>query len=262
MPFTQRLLLNVPTFPLALIVIGFSASLMVVITAIVHFLTFRYFKIKKSMKSAPVLFAAIASIYSILLGIVLFSSWMGFRDTETDVQKGADCLIELYRSTDAFLPAIKNEVRVLLEQYARSIINDEWPSLARSELNPGSTEIIKKVWHIYSTYAPSTQTEQVFLQESVRNLSRLRECRADRLSDSKMGVYPLLWLVLIIGEVIIAIFITLLLEGNLKIDLITASLFGVLIGLIFFAILLFDFPFTGQSFIVSPAPFKEVLSSW
>ena len=262
MPFTQRLLLNVPTFPLALIVTGFSVFLMVATTAIVHFLAFRYFKIKKTVKLAPVFFAAIASIYSILLGIVLFSSWTGFKDTETDVQKGADCLTELYRSTDAFLPAIKDEVRGLLEQYARSIINDEWPYLARSELNPGSTEIIKKVWHIYSTYVPGTQTEQVFLQESVRELSRLRECRADRLSDSKIGVYPLLWLVLIIGEVIIAIFITLLLEGNLKIELLTTSLFGLLIGLIFFAILLFDFPFTGRSFIVSPAPFKQALSNW
>lgn len=258
MPFTQQLLLNIPTFPLVLIVVGFSIFLAVATTALTHFIYSRYFKIKKGAKLAPVFFAAIASFYSILLGIVLFTSWTSFRDTETDVQNGANCLIELYRSTDAFLPDIKDEVRVLLVQYTKSIINDEWNSLARSELNPGSTEIMKKIWHVYSTYTPKTQTEEVFLQESVRNLCRLREYRAARLSDSKMGVYPLLWLVLIIGEIVTIAFIALL-EDNLKIELITAVLFGLLIGLVFFAILLFDFPFTGQDFTVSPAPFKQVL---
>jgi len=259
MPLTQKLLLNIPAFPLALIIIGSSVLLAIVTVLVAHSL-FSYFKLKRDKITAPIIFGVMALMYSMLLGIVLLTSWVGFSDTEGDVQKEANCLIELYRSTDAFLPAIKDDARVLLGQYTKSVINDEWKTLARSELSPSTTEIAKKIWQVFSAYAPKTQTEQVFLQESVRNLCKLREYRTTRLSDSKVGVYPLLWLVLIIGEVATVAFI-IFLGDDLKTKLIITVIFAVLVGLIFFTILLFDFPFTGQ-ILVSSAPFAQALLYW
>ena len=260
MPFTQKLLLDIPAFPLALIVIGGSVLLAIITMLILHFLC-SYFRLKRNKRTSPIIFGVMAFLYSILLGTVLLTSWIGFNNTETDVQKEANCLIDLYRSTDAFLPSLKDNVRTLLEQYAKSVTTDEWKSLARSELSPSTTEIVNKTWQVFSTYVPKTQTEQVFLQESVRNLCKLREYRTTRLSDSKVGVYPLLWLVLIIGEVATVAFILIFLGDDLTTKLIIAVIFAVLVGLIFFTILLFDFPFTGQ-ILVSSAPFTQALLYW
>jgi hypothetical protein len=259
MPIAQQLLLNIPTVLLGLIIVGGSVLLATATIFVVHYLVPRY-KAKEQSGVTAILLASKTLIYSILLSLVLFSAWFGFNDASIHVQKEASCIVELYRSTETFLPAIKQEVRELLEEYAKSIVNEEWKTLSRSELNPRTTEIAKKLWKILASYEPKTQLDQVFLQESIRKLSELRECRAMRLSDSETGVYPLLWILLIAGEMATVASIAFFAE-DVKAKVTMAILYAFLIGLIFFAILLFDFPYTGD-FSVSSKPIKEIATYW
>ncbi|MBI3252598.1 MAG: DUF4239 domain-containing protein [Candidatus Omnitrophica bacterium] len=259
MPFIQRLLLHIPSFLLALGVVGVSILLASTATLVTHYVI-PYEKRKKNSLSTTVLFGANTLIYSILLTLVLFSSWLGFKDAQSNVQSEANCLVELFRDTDAFLPVIKQDIRVLLEKYTLSVINEEWQTLARGELSPHTTEIAKAIWRVYSGFSPTTETEQVFLHESVNKLYQLRECRTVRLSDSRTGVYPVLWFLLLLGEVA-TVFSIVLFAEDLKSSLAVMFLFGFLVGIIFYAIILFDYPYTGE-FHVSPEPLRQVLLYW
>ena len=259
MSFTQKLLLHTPSFLLALVVVGGSIVLASSTTLITQYII-PYYKRKKSNIAATILFGANTLIYSILLTLVLFSSWFGFQNAQLNVQKEANCLIEIYRDADAFLPTIKPDIHVLLEGYTRSIIDEEWKMLSRSELNPHTTEIAKKIWKVYSGFSPKTETEQVFLHESINKLYELREFRTTRLSDSKTGVYPVLWFLLLLGEVATVFSIALFAEDR-KASLAIMVLFGLLVGIIFYAIILFDYPFTGD-FHVSPDALRQVLLYW
>ena len=259
MPLTQKLLLYIPTFLLASSVVGFSIALASMTTFITHYII-PYHKRKKNSISTIILFGANTLIYCILLTLVLFSAWFGFQNAQANVQRTANCLVELSRDTEAFLPEIKQDIHALLEKYTKSVIDEEWKTLARSELNPHTTEISKKMWAVYSSFTPKTETEQVFLHESINKLYELRECRTLRLSDSKTGVYPILWLLLLLGEVATVFSIALFAE-DFKSSLAVMSLFGFLVGLIFYAIILFDYPYTGD-FHVSPDPLKQVLLYW
>jgi hypothetical protein len=259
MPITQQLLLKIPTILVAFIIIGGSVALAITTIFFANLFSSHY-KPKGRNEVTTILFGAKTIIYSILLALILFSAWGGFKDADSDVQKEANCLIELYRSTEAFLPEIKQEVRGLLEEYTKSVINDEWKTLTKSELNLRTTEIAKKLWQIFSSYSPKTETEQIFLQESIHKLYELREYRAERLDNSKTGIHPLLWLVLIVGEMATVASIAFFTE-DLRAKVTMAFLFAVLVGLIFFTIMLFDFPFTGE-FTVSSEPLKQAMLSW
>ena len=179
------------------------------------------------------------------------------------MQKEANCLVEIYRNTEAFLPDIKQTIRTLLQEYTNSAINEEWKTLAHSELNPHTIEIGKEIWKTYTHYSPKSETERIFLHESIRRLYQLRDCRAKRLEDSKTGVYPLMWCVLLAGEVI-TVFSISLFAGDLRSKLTIAILFGLLVGIFFFAIILFDFPYTGDTVGITVAPdaLKQVLLNW
>ncbi len=259
MPFTQKLILYTPPVLLAFVVVGASIALASATTFITHYII-PYHKRKKSNILTTILFGANTLIYSILLTLILFSAWVGFQSAQSNTQKEANCLVELYRDTDAFLPAIKQDIHVLLEEYTRSVIDEEWGTLARSKLNPHTTEIAKKIWKVYSGFSPKTETEQVFLHESVNKLYELRECRTLRLADSKTGVYPVLWFLLLLGEVATVFSIALFAE-DLKSSLAVMFLFGLLVGIIFYAIILFDYPYTGN-FCVHPEALKQILSAW
>ncbi len=259
MPLTQQLLLKVPMALLAVIVVGSSVVLAIMTTFFAHFIVPDH-KRKKDSYLTTIIFSANAVLYSVLLASVLITSWIGFQNAQSNVQKEANCLVELYRNTAAFLPAIKQETQTLLEEYVKSVINEEWKTLAESKLNPHTIEIGKEIWKMYTSYLPKTATEQAFLQESIRKLYELRECRSERLEDSRTGVYPILWFVLLAGEVV-TVFSISLFADNLKSKLATTILFSILVGIFFFTIILFDFPFTGD-LTVSPNSFRQVLLNW
>ena len=259
MPISQKLLLTVPTPLLGLLIVGSSVLLAFVIIVFIRYI-YPHHKPKKENKVVIILFAAKTLIYALLLTVILFISWIGFSNTASDVQKEADSLVELYRSTESFLPELKDQVRVLLQEYVNSIINDEWKILARSELSPQTTIIARQIWSIYSHYSPKTLTEQIFLQESIRKLYEMRESRTKRLLVSETGIYTLLWIVLIIGEIVTLVSIAFFVEG-FKDKLIMAVSFAILVGLIFFTILLFDYPFTGD-FVVSAKPLTRIMAYW
>jgi hypothetical protein len=263
MPITQWLLLHVSTFPLCLLVIGISISfslLAVLLTAG----AIPESKIGRYKGVSTILFGGITFLYSVLLIVIVTTSWITFNSANLNVQKEASCLVELYRSADAFPKEIGQEIHALLEGYARNVIDFEWRSLQKSELDNRVTIISKKLWAIYTTgFTAKTPTEQLFLQKSIDKITELRECRTKRLNDSQVGVYPILWAMIIAGEMVTVSSISLFSEV-LKARILTATFFAILIGLIFFTILLFDFPFTGSanSIIVQPTPIKQAMLNW
>ena len=259
MSFIQRLLLHTNSFFLAFVAVGVSIAVASLTTLATGYVI-SYERRKENNTSKIILFGASALVYAVLLTVVLLSAWFGFQNAQSNAQKEANCLVELYRDTEAFLPEIKEEIHSLLREYTKSILGEEWHALAKSELNPATTEIAKKIWKVSSTLSPKTETEQVFLHESVRKLYELREYRTQRLFDSKTGVYGVIWFLLILGEVATVFSIAVFAE-DLRSSFAITCLFGFLVGIIFYAIVLFDYPYTGQ-FRVYPDAFKQVLLSW
>lgn len=262
MPITQWLLLHIPTIPLCLLVVGISLSfalLAVLFTAG----AIPESKIGRYKGVTTILFGGITFLYSVTLIVIVTTSWIAFNSANLNVQKEANCLVELYRSADAFPKETSQEMHALLEEYARDVIDFEWSSLQKSELDNRVTTVVKKLWATYTCLTAKTPTEQLFLQKSIDKINELRECRAKRLNDSQVGVYPILWIVLIAGEMVTVSSISLFSEV-LKARILTAAFFAILIGLIFFTILLFDFPFTGStnSIIVRSTPIKQAMMYW
>ena len=105
----------------------------------------------------------------------------------------------------------------------------------------------------YSSYEPKTESEKIFLAESVRKLNDAGELRRLRIADSRTGIHPILWLILLTGGVITISFTFFFGAENLLAQIMMASMLAVVIGLILFTILLLDFPFTGGLNIPSDA---------
>lgn len=260
MPLTQQLLLSMSSFwELFFIVIMFSVILAVGFVFLLA-LVFPKIAIKKHQTGWMVFLTGGPLLYTLLLMVVLFSSWQDWKTTALNVRKEANALIELYRSTQAFLPELKDRLQGLLTQYVKSIVDEEWPLLARSELSPHTTVIAKKMWEAYTSYSPHNETEQIFLTESIRKLIELRELRDTRRLDSTMGVPFLLWSVLLVGFIVMVFRLTLYVD-DMKDKLKIVIPYTILVGCIFVAILTFDFPFTGAP-IVSSDPIAQTVTRW
>ena len=253
----QQLLFKIPSFILGLAVIGGAVAFSILGLLIVRrFIS--HSKLKTHHDVADPILGALAAIYAVLIAFVVVTVWQGFDKSNANVQQEANCLADVYRDSEAFSPDFHQKVGDLLREYRQAVIDYEWKTIARGEMSPEVERLMKKIWALYIVYQPQTSTEQSFFDESVRKLNLLRELRRQRVMDSRTGVEPLLWFVLIGGGLSTISFTFFFGAENLKAQIAMVTLLAITISLILFTIMALDFPFTG-SISVSSDPFKQIL---
>ena len=257
MPFSQWVLLHFPTPILVLVLIIGSVTLCVGGLIIVR----RYVphhRLKIHNDVAGPIFATIGVAYGVLLAFVVVIVWQNYDKSRVNVEKEANCMVDIYNDVECFPKEFKDSVRSAVREYDDTVINEEWKMLAAGQSSSQARHIVKRLWKIFGDYWPTTDTERIFFAESVKKLNELMELRRMRILDSKTGVEPVLWFVLIAGAVVTISFIFFFGSENLKAQILMASLLASLISLILLTVLLFDFPFTGDVSI-KPTAFQEVL---
>ena len=257
MPITQQLLLKVPSFFLGLMVVG-----SVVVFSIVGLLVVRRFishnKLRTHHDVADPILGALAAIYAVLIAFVAVTVWQSLDKSNANVQMEANYLADIYRDSEALSSDFHQKAGDLLREYRQAVIDYEWKTMAKGEMSPEVEKIMKKIWALYTVYQPRTSTEQSFFDESVRKLNSFRELRRQRIMDSRTGVEPLLWLVLVVGGLSTISFTFFFGAENLRAQLGMVILLATTISLILFTIMSMDFPFTG-SISVSSDSFKQIL---
>jgi hypothetical protein len=257
MPIMQQLIFRVPTPILGIIVVGFAA-----LFAMGGVLLVRCFvpnnKLRTHHDVADPILGALAAVYAVLLAFVVVTVWQGFDKSNANVQLEANYLADIYRDSEAFSEDFHKKVGDLLREYRQAVIDDEWKTMERGEMSPKVEKLMNQIWGLYTSYQPKTPTEQSFFDESVRKLNSFRELRRQRIMDSRIGIEPLLWFVLVVGGISTISFTFFFGAENLKAQIIMAVLLAITISLILFTIMELDFPFTGD-IAISPEPFKMAI---
>lgn len=257
MPLMQWLLLKVPFFILGLIVVGGAVLLTVAGVLIVRrFLP--HHKLKLHHDVADPILGVMGAIYSVLLAFVVVTVWISFDKSNSNVQQEANFLADIYSDAEGLSPDFKAKVSPLLREYREAVVKYEWKTMERGEMSPEVEKLMKQIWALYTTYTAKNATEQSFFDESLRKLNSFRELRRLRLMDSRSGMQPLLWFVLVMGATATISFVFLFGVENLKAQIVMGALLSATIALILFAIMSMDYPFTGKV-SVSPELFQRIL---
>ncbi|MCX5751856.1 MAG: DUF4239 domain-containing protein [Candidatus Saganbacteria bacterium] len=257
MPLIQSILLNVPTVVIGMVIIlGFVGLSIAGVFLVRKFVPHNTLKLHNDV--AGFIFSTIGVIYAVLLAFMVIVTWQSFDQANTNVTREANCLGALYRDSVAFSPAFQRELHSTLDSYVDAIIKEEWPLLARGERSEHVQELSNHLWQIYGSYQPKTDTEKLFFAETLRKKNEASELRRLRIYDSRVGIHPILWFVLVAGGIITILFPLFLGTENFLPQLIMVSLLAALIGLILFTIMAMEYPFSG-SVCVTPDAFKVIL---
>ena len=257
MPFVQKILLYVPVIPLGIIMVFLALAFSIGGLYIVwRFVPRKMLKIHNDL-TGPI-FQATATAYTVLLAFVVVISWQSFDKAETHAITEANCLVDLYKSSAVFAQPFQSDAQSLIKEYVHVVINEEWTSLGRGEESTKARSVLQNIWTLYTGYKLKTEEEKIFLAESLRKLDDLRETRRLRIIDSRTGVHPVLWFVLIIGGIMTISFTFFFGSDKFINHAITASILSVVIALILLTILSFSFPYTG-SVRIEPEAFQQAL---
>ena len=245
MPLQQWILLNIPTWVIAAIMLAIA-----VCTAVGGVLLVRHLvdikKFKQHHDIAGPIFSTIGVIYAVMLAFVLVIVWQDFDRAQNNTVKEANYFAQIYRDATGLPEPFRSQFLEANGNYLKAVIKYEWPQMQRGERSIEAQAAADRVWEVTASFDPKTEKEKIFFSEMLNKMNDAVEMRRQRIQDSGSGLHPSLWFVLLLGGIITVVFTFFFGSENLYAQITMTTMLAVLIVLIIFTILLMDFPYSGD----------------
>lgn len=207
-------------------------------------------------------YAFVGLVYGVYLAFTVVIVWEHFESAENTATSEATRLSELWRDASA-LPG-GNVIQNDLYDYTRSVIHDDWPSMAE-EHRPSDVTSRKyeSLWRSYYAVrlAPSDAAQAAFFRESLVQLNELGRERRMRVHSGAADIPPMMWGLLIVGGIGMISFTYLIGTSSAWVQMVvTAFLAGMLAWAVLIVFALAD-PYSGDV-SVKPDAFENVLQSF
>src|SRR3954447_18166861 len=126
---------NVPLPVLAVVAVGATIAVVVVAVWLVRRAVPATRDGFHAEISAPML-GVVAALFGLLLAFVIIVAYENFLETKADLSREADALAAAVRDNAALEHPQRFRVRDSVANYARAVVDDEWPRMRDGEESP------------------------------------------------------------------------------------------------------------------------------
>jgi hypothetical protein len=203
-------------------------------------------------------FTAIGVLYGLTLGLIAVGTWQNFNDVDAKVAKEANSLGALYRDLDGYPAELRAEGEGLLTEYARVVLDKEWPAHRQGQVLDQGDQILEDLENKIMAFEPRTESQKISHAEVIQSLGELASNRSSRLQAVSVALPGVLWAVVLIGAVINVGITYLFWMDNLRLHALLVIAFSSALAMLIFLTAAMDNPFRGE-FSVSSDAFQYVL---
>ncbi|MGX5695455.1 bestrophin-like domain [Agromyces soli] len=196
--------------------------------------------------------------FGILLALVAVSVYENFAYTRDTTIEEAAQVGALYRATAGIDPAVGDPMRASLEEYMRTVIDEDFPAQQRGELPTASERQVNELEALVHESDAETRDQQVELTQVLATFDAFVESRRARIDATAIALPPLLWVVIWVGAAVNAVLIAFIAVKSRRLHLLVAGLLALFIGLVIFVTADMDHPYAG-AIAVDPGAFERVL---
>src|SRR5688572_696959 len=95
---------------------------------------------------AGFIYAVVGVVYAVLLGFSAIIVWEQFRNAQEGADHEANALADLYRDSRVFPPEVRNAVELRVREYARLVVEKEWPAMAEGKSSSETWDAYNGLW--------------------------------------------------------------------------------------------------------------------
>lgn len=233
----------------------------------IFFITQKYFSTYLFDNAGyPSIFShGIGTIFGLTLAFICVATWQNYNHINSVVAKEASTLTTIYRSLDAFKPEFRDPSTKLLISYTNKVINQEWPLMAKGEIDYKNDGVTFSDFHQLQLrllrHTPLNSAEMAAQQEELRLISEYYALRLERITSAKSSLDYSMILTLGLGAFIYIFYQCLYSMPRMRHHVLMISLLAIAMGLIFFLILSYNTPFSGPN-AIPPEAFIKALELW
>ncbi|MDQ7826390.1 MAG: hypothetical protein RDV48_26540 [Candidatus Eremiobacteraeota bacterium] len=196
------------------------------------------------------------ALYAFLLSFAVITLWSQVIDAQDDVGREAQTINTMYHL--ALLIPDSDDLKHALIDYNNCIIDDEWKEMAVHRCISEKTQTaFHNIWYRIHTLPLKSQREILTYQEILEKVEDLSQLRVQRFLLIRGHLYPLIWIIIIVGGICAIVGFYYFGTEKLKIQLIFDFIFIFIMLLTIWLITELNYPYDGW-INVSPEPFKVV----
>ncbi len=207
---------------------------------------------------AGFIIAVVGVIYAVLLGFLTVVVWEHFSEAEDRAQQEVNAATDVARFARHLPPSEAVALRIDLERYVATIVDDEWPRMSRGQSSPRAQRSIVRVLDDISELRATTFAQSNLQNHLLERVQTMADLRRRRIADNTSGVPFVMWMALLVGACTVVGFVCLFGVANFLVHQMMAAATAITIGLAFGLILSLDYPFRGD---VSVSPERWVALS-
>jgi hypothetical protein len=209
---------------------------------------------------AGYVYAVIGVIYAVVLALVVIAAWEEYRDARESAAIEASAVLNLARAANGWPAGDRDEVESALIAYARQVVDDEWPAMARGDYGPtADTVTVNQLWQALNEAEESANAKSASYEVALQQLGILSEARRNRLLLGQEGLPMSMVVILIIGAVVTVGFAYLFAVDDGRLHALMITSLAVLVVLLLLLQFQLGMPFQGVS-AIEPTAMELVLA--
>ena len=203
-------------------------------------------RLKELHEVAGNMLNVLATMYGLLMALIVVDAISTMQQARLVSEMEANSLADIFRLAGGLPERQRLTVQNQCARYAKTVIEKEWPAMARGGSSEEAWKELTKLWSIVKDIEPGTEQQKAFYGQMLNELSSLGDNRRSRLIVAHHGIPSLLWAVLIVGAVVTIGNIYFFGVESLKVQVIMTSSVAIIIALNLFLIAEYGHPFAGN----------------
>ncbi len=189
----------------------------------------------------------LGTLVSVLLGLLVSSADEQYQSLEQSVNSEATSVNEIFRLSRGLPPATAQVIQDLCISYSDNVINGEWQSMKRGEINDGVTQVFTDLSDAIAQFRPANDGEAAVQGVLLSSVSDVGQTRGIRIVASRSTwIWRLMPLILTCAIVVLTCSYLYVTAGSMLLHSVLVGLVAVTLGTNIGVIFLMTRPFASE----------------
>jgi len=147
----------------------------------------------------------LGTIYAVLLAFVVFVVWSQFNDARNYVEREANELLDLFRTSRGLPAPNRSAIQHHVGQYVDAILQREWDAMAKNDDSHAFGEggaLLDQLWDVVHDFEPNTACHTALHAEILSRFNDLSDARTNRLTSAQLRIPLALKILIYTGAVL------------------------------------------------------------
>lgn len=195
---------------------------------------------------AGYMLSIVGTLYAILLGLIVVNVQTKFEVANQMAMTEANCLSDLAHLASLYSDESHRQIHKHLFDYATAARDQDWSSVSTGKIKEGTIPAYRALWKTINKLELAGNKQESAFSNILSTMAQLSDARRFRMVASHNGLSPILWVVLIIGEVLIVWFTYFFFVENVKAQVIMTSFVVVFLSMNLLLVFLYDNPYRSE----------------